>query len=265
MSIYKKRLFLLDMDGTIYLGNRLFDHSLMFLSKIKQMGASYIFFTNNSSKSLENYVSKLNAMGIDAGCNQIISSSSVTISYLIKKYGKKPIYAMGTAAFCSELTKNGLNIVNNTDAQISAFVMGFDTELNFSKLEDACILLGRGIDYIATNCDLLCPTEYGYVPDCGSIAQILKNATGREPVFMGKPAPHMVDLALERMKCSKEDAVLIGDRMYTDIACGNAAGIDTALVLSGESKREDLEMSLYKPTYVFEDVGEIFANRGILI
>jgi len=259
MSIEKKRLFLLDMDGTIYLGNRLFEHSLDFLSKIKQMGANYLFFTNNSSKSIEDYIKKLYNMGIDADYSQIISSTTVTISYLLNKYGKQPIYAMGTAAFCSELSKGGLNIESHTDTKIASFVMGFDTELSFKKLEDACILLGRGVDYIATNCDLLCPTEYGYVPDCGSIAQILKNATGREPLFMGKPSPHMVDLALERLGCSKQETILIGDRLYTDIACGIAAGIDTGLVLSGESKPEDLDTSLHKPTYVFGDIGDILA------
>ena len=136
-------------------------------------------------------------------------------------------------------------------------VMGFDTELTFRKLEDACILLGQGVDYIATNPDFVCPTWYGSVPDCGSIAGILKTATGRMPRFIGKPQPEMILLALEKTGYAKEEAVLIGDRVYTDIASGVHAGIDTVLVLSGEGTVADAEASEEKPTFIMKDIGEV--------
>jgi HAD superfamily hydrolase (TIGR01450 family) len=240
MTLKEKRLFLLDMDGTIYLGDRLFDHTLKFLEDIILAGAKYVFFTNNSSKSTAEYVKKLGKMGVVANESQIISSTKVTAKYLMDKYGEQLIYAMGTLAFKEELAAYGLNIADGIKPGIVALVMGFDTELTFNKLHDACILLENGVDYIATNCDLVCPTEFGAVPDCGSIAQILENATGRKPIFMGKPAADMVHMVLEQEGCAPNEAILIGDRLYTDIACGIAAGIDTALVLSGEAKHGEI-------------------------
>ena len=136
--------------------------------------------------------------------------------------------------------------------------MGFDTEITFQKLEDACILLGRGVEYLATNPDWVCPTAYGFVPDCGSVSQMLFNATKRMPYFIGKPEPAMALLAIEKAGCKPEDAVLIGDRIYTDIACGVNAGITTVLVFSGETTREDWEKSEIKPTYTCQDIAEIF-------
>ncbi|MCL2421348.1 MAG: HAD-IIA family hydrolase [Defluviitaleaceae bacterium] len=255
-ALRKKKLFLLDMDGTIYLGNRLFDFSLAFFDRVTKMGARYMFLTNNSSKSAELYLKKLDTMQIPVTPDDLITSTHATIRYLKSKYGDKPIYASGTAAFCQELSASGLNITESMDNPV-ALVMGFDTELTFQKLENMCILLGKGIDYIGSNPDWTCPTEYGYVPDCGSVAQMLKNATGREPVFIGKPMADMVDMALERTGVAKADALIIGDRLYTDVACGLNAGIDAALVLSGESTLEDMKTSPAQPTYVFKDLGEL--------
>jgi HAD superfamily hydrolase (TIGR01450 family) len=135
--------------------------------------------------------------------------------------------------------------------------MGFDTELEFKKLEDACILLNRGVDYIATNPDLVCPTYYGFVPDCGSVAKMLENATGRVPVFIGKPQPQMVYLAMKKTGFKKEEKIIIGDRLYTDIKCGINAGISSALVLSGETTRDMLEKSDDKPAFVFENIKKL--------
>ena len=140
--------------------------------------------------------------------------------------------------------------------------MGFDTELTFQKLEDACILLNRGVEYIATNPDWVCPTWYGSVPDCGSVAEMLWRATGRRPQIIGKPQPHMVELAVKQSGFTKEQTVLLGDRLYTDIKSGVHAGIDTVLVLSGEATLEDLAASDVKPAYVFENIRD-FLNHII--
>ena len=266
MSLLNKKIFLLDMDGTIYLDNRLFDFTLPFLSYITEIGAKYIFMTNNSSKSTEQYLKKLADMNIPATSAQLITSTHATAMHLKNQYGNQLIYASGTSAFVKELSESGLNIISSLDTAISskeialpiaALVMCFDTELTFQKLENLCILLNKGVDYIATNPDVTCPKEYGYVPDCGSIAQILKNATGREPLFIGKPMTTMPEMALKRSGFSKAEALIIGDRLYTDIACGINVGIDTALVLSGESTLADLDAGPIKPTYVYRDLGQL--------
>ena len=257
MDLHKKKLFLLDMDGTIYLGNRLFDFTLPFFACLTKMGARYMFLTNNSSKSAELYLKKLAGMKIPVAPADLITSTHATARYLKKHYGDKLIYSSGTEAFCQELAASGLNITKNTEGPIAALVMGFDTELTFQKLENMCILLGKGVDYVATNPDWTCPTEYGYVPDCGSVAQMLKNATGREPVFIGKPMTDMVDMALEISGASEEETMIIGDRLYTDVACGLAAGVSAALVLSGESTEDDIKTSPHNPNYVFKDLGEL--------
>lgn len=258
-SLKNKKLFLLDMDGTIYLDNRLFPHCLDFLRHIKAIGGAYVFLTNNSSNSVSKYVKKLQALGISSEKRDFLTSTQATVLYLKKNYPNKKMYAFGTASFKEELLMGGINIADSLDANIEGLVMGFDTELSFKKLEDACILLNRNVFYIATNPDLVCPTYYGYVPDCGSIAEILYNATKRHPVVIGKPQPEMALLAMQNKGFSKEETILIGDRIYTDIACGVNAGISTALVLSGETKLSDIEKSECKPEFVFEDIAEILS------
>jgi len=263
MGLREKKLFLLDMDGTIYLGNRLFDFTLPFFARLAEIGARYMFLTNNSSKSSELYLKKLAGMDINIGAEDLITSTHATARHLKREYGDAPVYASGTEAFCHELSQLGINVVDDIDkGEPVALVMGFDTELTFQKLEDMCILLGKGVGYVASNPDWTCPTEYGYVPDCGSVAQMLKHATGREPFFIGKPMASMVDMALERAGVDKSEVLIIGDRLYTDVACGLAAGVDAALVLSGESTEEDLKTSPHKPNYVFRDLGELLKLLG---
>ena len=252
-SLKNKKLFLLDMDGTIYLDNDLFDGTLDFLSYVKKIGGRYIFLTNNSSKSVDKYIEKLGSLGITATADDFLTSTDATILYLKKKTYKK-IYAFGTTSFKEQLRAANLPITDELSDDIDCLLMGFDTELVFKKLEDACILLGRGVDYIATNPDWVCPTWYGYVPDCGSVCEMLFRATGRRPKFIGKPQPEMALLAMERFGYSKEQTMMVGDRLYTDIACGINAGIDACFVLSGEGTLEDLKTSETQPTMVYENI-----------
>ncbi|MBO7170862.1 MAG: HAD-IIA family hydrolase [Clostridia bacterium] len=253
----QKRLFLLDMDGTIYLDQELFPETRPFLDAVKRKGGRYLYLTNNSSKGVDAYIQKLGAMGIEAVADDFLTSVDATIVDLKKHYTDEKIYVFGTSSFFSQLKAAGLNVTQKREEDVKVLVMGFDTELTFRKLEDACILLGQGVDYIATNPDFVCPTWYGSVPDCGSIAGILKTATGRMPRFIGKPQPEMILLALEKTGYAKEEAVLIGDRVYTDIASGVHAGIDTVLVLSGEGTVADAEASEEKPTFIMKDIGEV--------
>lgn len=245
-----KRLFLLDMDGTIYLDNDLFDGVTDFLEYIKGIGGKYLFLTNNSSKSVDKYVEKLKSLGINTSHDDFLTSVNATACKIKDKY--KKIYVLGTKAFKEQLAS--YPITDKLEDDIDCLLMGFDTELTFKKLEDACILLGRGVDYIATNPDYVCPTSYGYVPDCGSVSDMLYNATKRRPRFIGKPQPDMVYLALEKTGFSANEAILIGDRLYTDILCGLNAGISSMLVLSGEATMDDVKNSEIKPDYIFNNI-----------
>ena len=256
-TIKDKKLFLLDMDGTIYLDTDLFDGTIDFLEHVKKIGGRYIFLTNNSSKSVDKYIEKLKSMGIDATADDFVTSVNATVEYLRKRNYKK-IYALGTQSFRQQLKDGGFNITDKLEDDIDCLCLGFDTELTFQKLEDACILLGRGVDYIAANCDWVCPTWYGFVPDCGSIAQILCNATKRNPVFIGKPQPEMIYLAMKKTGFSKEETVVMGDRLYTDIASGINAGVSTIFVLSGEGTMEDVDNSEQKPEFIYKNIREVY-------
>ncbi len=249
-----KKLFLLDMDGTLYLDDDLFDGAAEFLEYIRKTDGKYLFLTNNSSKSVNKYVEKMASLGIETTADDFLTSSQATSIFLeTKKY--KKIYVFGTDSLKEELSC--FNITDKLEDDIDCLVMGFDTQLTFQKLEDACILLNRGVDYIATNPDYVCPTAYGYVPDCGSVSDMLYNATKRRPLFIGKPKPEMVLLAMKKTGYKKDETVIIGDRIYTDIACGINAGVDSIMVLSGESTRGDIENYKINPTFVLQNIAEV--------
>lgn len=254
-SLRNKRLFLLDMDGTIYLDETLFDGTVDFLHYVEEIGGKYLFLTNNSSRSVDAYIEKMARLGITTGRDDFLTSVDALIAFLKGNgYQDKQLYAFGTKSFCSQLTSAGFRLTDKPTEDTDALVCGYDTELTFQKLEDACILLNRGVDFIAANPDWVCPTWYGYVPDCGSVCEMLFRATCRRPRFIGKPQPEMALLAMEKFGYSKEETVMIGDRIYTDIACGIHAGIDAVLVLSGESTLEDVDKHSEKPTYIFENI-----------
>ena len=273
-KLKQKKLFLLDMDGTLYLDDRLFEGAEEFLSNIKKSGGKYVFLTNNSSRGVESYIEKMTKLGVPAEASDFITSVDALIYRLKKEYGQNALtrrmYIMGTDSFKAQMRSEGFNITDALEDGIKTLVIGFDRELTFSKLEDACRLLGRGVDYFATNPDWVCPTEYGYVPDCGSFAFMLEKATGRKPEFVGKPEPQMAYLAMDRFGFTPENTLLIGDRLYTDIACGINAGVDTAFVLSGEGTLKDIDETGIEPEYIFEGVGQISeeffgkTNGGIL-
>ncbi|MBR3966045.1 MAG: HAD-IIA family hydrolase [Clostridia bacterium] len=258
-DLKNKKLFLFDMDGTIYLDNDLFDGTLDMLEHIRKIGGKYIFLTNNSSKSVEKYIEKLASLGIESNADDFLTSTNATVLYL-NNHPYKKIYALGTTSFKEQLRDASLPITDVLEDDIDCLLMGFDTELTFKKLEDACILLGRGVDYIATNPDWVCPTWYGYVPDCGSVSTMLYNATKRLPKFIGKPEPDMALLAMEKTGYSKDETVLLGDRLYTDIACGVNAGISTIFVLSGEGTLDDLAKSETKPEFVYENIRKVYED-----
>ena len=253
-----KRLFLLDMDGTLYIGDRLFDGVPEFLRHVRSMGGRYLFLTNNSSRGVEGYIEKMRRLGIETERSDYLTSVDVTIAALQRERPEKKCYVFGTRSFYSQLRDAGIPVTARPDPDVDILLCGFDRELTFQKLEDACILLNRGAEFWATNPDWVCPTWYGSVPDCGSVCRMLTTATGREPTVIGKPRPQMALLAMERTGFSPEQTVLLGDRLYTDVACGVNAGIDTVFVLSGEGAMADIDTYQIHPTWVYPDIGTLY-------
>ena len=256
--LQSKKLFLFDMDGTLYLGDRLYDFTKELLATIKESGRRYLFMTNNSSKSVKDYVKKLEKLGFMATREDFITSSQATAYYLKQNHPNYRLYVCGTESLKKELMREGF-VVTDTLVDVDCIVMGFDTELTFQKLEDVSRLLltREDIPYIATNPDYVCPTEFGSVPDCGSVCDMIFNATGKRPVVIGKPSPLMPQLAMAQYGFAPEETAVVGDRIYTDIKSGLNAGITGILVLSGETTREILEASEDKPHLVLEDASEI--------
>ena len=253
-----KKLYLFDMDGTLYLGNRLYDFTLELLDTLKKTGRSYLFMTNNSSKSVEDYVTKLGKLGIITTREEFMTSSQATAFYLHKHHEGKTLYVCGTESLKEELRREGFTVTTQID-EVECIVMGFDTELTFQKLHDVSYMLLTRPDlpYIATNPDYVCPTEFGSVPDCGSVCDMIYNATKKRPIVIGKPSPLMPQLAMEKLGVSKEETCVVGDRIYTDVKSGLNAGITGILVLSGETTPEILAASSDKPHLVLQDASEI--------
>ena len=254
------KLFLFDMDGTLYLGDRLYSFTTELLQTIREKGGRYLFMTNNSSKSVEDYIKKLHKLGIESTREDFITSSQATAYYLHKHHEGQKLYVCGTESLKAELRMEGFTVTENID-EVQCIVMGFDTELTFQKLHDVSYLLltKPELPYIATNPDLVCPTEFGSVPDCGSVCIMIENATGKKPVVIGKPSPLMPQLAMERLGIPKEQTCVVGARIYTDVKSGLNAGITGILVMSGETTPAILAESEDKPHLVLEDAGEILA------
>jgi len=257
-----KRLFLLDMDGTLYLGDGLFPHSLPFLKAIRATGADYLFLTNNSSRGTLDYVKKLTGLGIPCEAEDFFTSTHAAIIYLRERHPGRKVYALGTASFRRQLSQAGIPVTDRLEPDIGVLLLGYDTELTYQKLIDACALITKGLPYLATNPDWVCPTATGYLPDCGALAQMLQHATGRLPHVLGKPQPDIALAAMAQKNCPPEHCVLVGDRLYTDIACAKSAGITGVLVLSGESTAQTLEESPIQPDAVFQGVGDMLPLLG---
>ena len=257
-TIEKMKLYLFDMDGTLYLGSRLYDFTIELLQEIRRTGGKYLFITNNSSKSVVDYVKKLEKFGIEATREDFMTSSQATAYYLHKHHEGQRLYVCGTESLKEELRSEGFTVTANID-EVDCIVMGFDTELTFQKLHDVSYLLltRPELPYIATNPDLVCPTEFGSVPDCGSVCGMIYNATGKRPVVIGKPSSLMPELAMDKLGISKEQTCVVGDRIYTDVKSGLNAGCVGILVMSGETTYEILEQSPDKPHLVLESAREI--------
>ncbi len=240
-----RKLFIFDMDGTIYLGGIPFDFAVSFINKLRASGRRVMFFTNNASHSPEFYMEKLERLGFEPSPEEICTSGNVTAAFLTRKRAGKTVYLLGTPELNRQFREAGVDLVNQPDGTCDGrladiVVTSFDTTLDYQKLTDACDFIRGGAEYLCTHPDFNCPTETGFIPDSGAIAACVTASTGVLPTYFGKPYPETVEMISEITGEEKADMMIFGDRLYTDIATGKKHGIPATLVLTGETKLSDV-------------------------
>ena len=249
------RCFLLDMDGTFYLGNKLLDGSLEFLNKVQTTGRQAVFLTNNSSKSAQVYIEKLKGMGVRDPFLRVLTSGQATAQYALKTFPGKRAFLLGTDMLHNELQTVGIVIDNKNPDYV---LIGYDTTLDYAKMTAVCDFVRAGLPYIATHPDFNCPTETGFAPDIGAIIAFIEASAGRKPdIIIGKPNQGIVDEAVRLTGFRPDQLAMVGDRLYTDVAMAAMHGMLGVLVLSGETKKEEIVNSQYQPDLVFDRLSDM--------
>lgn len=251
----------LDMDGTIYMGNSLFPFTIPFLRRLREMGITYSFLTNNPSKSLDDYLLKLHKMGIEATEEEMYTTTVATIDYLKAHYpSARRLFLLGTPSMISQFEKAGyISTADSADDVPDVVIAAFDMSLVYSRLCRAAWWIAQGLPYIATNPDRVCPTnEQTVLVDCGSICRCLEHATGRRPdITLGKPDPNMLIGIEQQKQLRPEQIAMVGDRIYTDIEMARNAHAFGVLVLSGETTLEVAQAAPHQPDLIVENIGEL--------
>ena len=251
----------LDMDGTIYMGNALFPFTIPFLRRLRGMGITYSFLTNNPSKSLDDYLLKLHKMGIEATEEEMYTTTVATIDYLKAHYpSARRLFLLGTPSMISQFEKAGyISTADSADDVPDVVIAAFDMSLVYSRLCRAAWWIAQGLPYIATNPDRVCPTnERTVLVDCGSICRCLEHATGRRPdITLGKPDPNMLIGIEQQKQLQPEQIAMVGDRIYTDIEMARNAHAFGVLVLSGETTLEVAQAAPHQPDLIVENIGEL--------
>ena len=254
-SIFKNtKYFIIDMDGTFYLGNGIIEGADGFIKKLTESGRDFRFFTNNSSNNVQVCCAKLEKMGFPVGEDKIIISSHVAIDYLKKNHPGQGVYLLGNERLTNDFLNEGIKLV---DENPDVVMLGFDTTLTYEKINKAANYIANGVTYLATHPDLNCPTAEGFMPDTGSMIELFAASTGKRPKVMGKPMAETVDYITHMLGCSRDDIAFVGDRLATDIAIGANHGIPSALVLSGVTTLEEYEASGIKASVVAEDLAAL--------
>jgi HAD superfamily hydrolase (TIGR01457 family) len=261
-NLKDKKMFIFDMDGTIYLGDNFIDGSVELLDHIEKIGKKFVFLTNNSSKNSSVYQAKLKKMGYDVEEEKIFTSGEATRIYINKFKPGARVFLLGNEYLEAEFEQNGFTLVKGRDENPDYVVLGFDTTLTYEKIWIACDYIKAGIEYLATHPDYICPLPKGEsMPDTGAMIKMFEAATGGKlPKIIGKPNKLIIESILEKYNLEAKDVVMVGDRLYTDMKLGENAGCDSILVLTGEATREDVANSDINPTYVFESVKTIHEN-----
>lgn len=249
------------MDGTVYLGNQLLPGAQDFIDYLIEKSIPFLFISNNSSKNELMYQRKLRKLGLKVTTDHIFTSGEATVNYINEVYPNSKVFLLGTKSLKATFINKGINLQNH-DPEIA--VLGFDTSLTYKKLWDFCDLVRKGLPYIATHPDINCPIDTGFMPDIGATIEFIAASTGRRPdIIIGKPYPQMVSAIVKRTGIPSQHLAMVGDRLYTDIAMG-ALGMTTILVLSGETKKEDLSSSAFKPDLIYENLAGLLLDiKGI--
>jgi len=248
--------FLLDLDGTIFLGSRLLPGAGEFIHYLDEHAIQFLILSNNSARTRKEYAEKLHRLGLDMAEEKFLISGEATAIYLNKRKPGARLYVVGTPALEEEFRRHGFDL---SDERPDFAVLGFDTTLTYGKLRKLCDLLTAGVPYIATHPDVNCPTETGFMPDIGAMIEMVAASTGRRPdVIVGKPYEPMVQAVTDRLGIPLERMCMVGDRLYTDIALGRC-GLTTVLVLSGETALKDLPGAAHQPDYIVDDLGGLLA------
>ena len=247
-------LFVLDMDGTVYLGNNLIEGSLDFIHKVKETGRSFIFFTNNASRVPSFYKEKLAKMGLEVEESDVVTAGDVTAEFLKTYYPGKRVYLNGTPLLENSFKEKGINLV---DDEPDVAVQSFDTTLTYEKLDKICRFVRNGVPFVATHMDTNCPTEDGFMPDCGAMCDLITSSTGVKPRFLGKPFKETVDMVLEITGFKRDEVAFVGDRIYTDVATGVKNGAKGFLVLTGEADMQTVAESEVEPDCIYDSLYEM--------
>lgn len=247
--------FIIDMDGVLYRGQRALPGAKEFVTHLREHKVPFILATNNSTLTPRQYVAKLEAMGIEVGDDDILTSGQATALYLSQSASPAAkVYAVGEAGLLSALREHGFQL---SDQGVDYVVVGMDRQLTYEKLKIATLAIGAGAAFIGTNPDTTLPTEEGLHPGNGAVLAALEAATGISPLVIGKPQPILLRLAMEKMGVTSEGTAMVGDRLETDILAGRNAGVTTILVLTGITAREELHGSHYRPDLIFDDVAHL--------
>ena len=255
----EKKLYIFDMDGTIYLGNQVFPFAIRFIKHLRESGKKVLFFTNNASRSPVSYLQKLTRLGFEPTPDEIMTSGDVTIEFLKRHRPGKSVYLVGTDDLVNSFREHGIKLLNGDELSADIVITSFDTSLTYQKLDNACRLIRGGAEYLSTHPDLNCPTENGFIPDSGAIAALVTASTGKAPTYFGKPYRETVDMICETTGFERSEMCIFGDRLYTDIAIGRRHGVTAVLVLSGETTPADVEAAADadKPDFVFDSLDNV--------
>lgn len=254
-SLQDVRCFLLDMDGTFYLGERILPGSLDFIDAVEKSGRDYLFLTNNSSHNADYYVQRLGRMGLTVGVDKILTSGQATAMKCTQRFPGKKAFVLGNRFLMDELAAGGVEI---DQAHPDYVVVGYDTTLDYAKMTAVCDFVRAGLPYVATHPDFNCPTETGFAPDIGAIMAFIEASTGRKAdLIIGKPYAGIVEAALKRTGLAAHQLAMCGDRLYTDVETGLKHGMLSVLVLSGETTKEMAEASSTKAHLTLERLADL--------
>lgn len=248
------KMFVLDMDGTFYLGDKIIDGALDFIRKVEETGRRFLFFTNNASRVSSFYKEKLERMGLLVEEADIVTAGDVTIEYIKSFYPGKRVYLNGTPLLEQSFLDAGINLVAEKPDVV---IQSFDKTLTYKKLEDICNFIRDGVPFLATHMDTNCPTENGFIPDCGAMCDLITSSTGVKPKFLGKPCKETLDMVLKITGCAVDEIAFVGDRIYTDVATGVNNGAKGFLVLTGEADEKTVAESDVEPTCVYDSLYEM--------